>query len=46
VLFANISSDTSAAQAQKKTKSVRKIVHDFPGAHVYVTGNAAMAADI
>ena len=46
VLFSNISSETSTEQAQKKTKTVRRIVHGLPGARIYVTGNAAVAADI
>jgi RND superfamily putative drug exporter len=45
VLFASISSELNVEQAQKKTKTVRRIMHGLPGGHVYVTGNAALNTD-
>jgi RND superfamily putative drug exporter len=46
VLFASIQSDLSVEQAQKQTKTVRRVLHQMPGGRVYVSGNAAIAADV
>lgn len=46
VLFANITSDLHIEQAQRQTRTIRRIVHGIPGARVYVSGSAAINADI
>ena len=45
VLYAPINSNLDIARAQKETKTVRRIVHQMPGAKVYVSGTAAQLAE-
>lgn len=45
VLFASVSSELGVEQAQKKTKTVRRVMHELQGGDVYVTGNPALMTD-